>query len=762
MLVAFVPKPTGKRQPAPAVWRDEPRNVRPMLAESAPASSHARLLARPDLVFEPKYDGIRALVALDGSNAPRIYTRLGRDKTVQFPDLVEALATLADRLGRPLLLDGEIVATDEHGAALPFQHLQERLHATGGAVRAAVRHVTAALLVFDLLRDGDHDLRPLPFTQRRRRLERALPLNASDLVRLVDSTVGNGVELASRGLENDWEGIIAKRPDGRYASGSRSPSWQKLKFTHTEELVVGGWTAPRGSRRHFGALLLGYYTEGRRRSRSAPLVFAGQVGTGFSDTELDRLAGLLAPLETDASPFVELVHPKPSEKRHWVEPVLVVQTSFSQWTRDGVLRHPVYDGLRDDKRAADVRLPARRPPVARTPERTSTSPATPPPRPAPRRSTIEADLPKRGTRTRAARPGADAAAAGTAANRRGRRNRGDRQRPVLPVHPEPAADDLLAQLEDLERSRRRGTLVLRDGARVPIGNLHKVFWPGPGITKGELLRFYLRAAPYLLPVVEDRPLVMKRFPNGVEGKSFYQHRAPDPLPDGLRVATVRESPNKPASVVPYLVGGRLQTLLYMAQLAVISQDPWFSTLPDIETADLVALDLDPMPEASFDRVLDVACWLHDELDRLGVPCFAKTSGSAGLHIFIPLPPDTPYEAGMIFCQIVATVVAGAHPAAATVERLVRQRQPDAVYIDYLQNIYGKTLACAYSARASPFAGVSTPLTWTEVHEGVAAGLRPHDFTLRSIFGRLARIGDLWAGLRTAEPARLEAAFAYEA
>ncbi len=688
-----------------------------MLAESAPPSSHARLLARPDLVFEPKYDGIRALVALDDAEAPRIYTRLGRDKTSQFPDLIEALALRTARPGRPLLLDGEIVATDEQGAALSFQHLQERLHATGGAVRASARRVTVALMVFDLLRDGDEDLRPLRFAERRRRLERLMRTDASDAVRLVDSTVGNGGEVAARGLENDWEGIIAKRPDGRYAAG-RSPSWRKLKFTRTEEFVVGGWTAPRGSRRHFGALLLGYHPETGRRARTAPLVFAGQVGTGFTDAELDRLAGLLAPLAIDASPFVELVAPKPSEKRHWVEPVLVVQTSFSQWTPDGVLRHPVYHGVRDDKRAADVRLPARRPPTAR---------------------------------------GSD-----PAAGRPVRRKRAGRRRSAIhPTHPEPALDDLLAQLDDLERSRRRGTLVLTDGARIPVGNLHKIFWPEPGITKGELLRFHLRMAPYLLPVVANRPLVMKRFPNGVDGESFYQHRAPEPRPDGLRVATVRESPDKPASAVPYLVGGSLQTLLYMAQLAVISQDPWFSTLPDIETADLVALDLDPMPEASFDRVLDVACRLHDELDRLGIPCFAKTSGSEGLHIFIPLPPGTPYEAGMIFCQIVATVVAAAHPRVATVERLVRQRSPDAVYIDYLQNIYGKTLACAYSARASPFAGVSTPLTWTEVHEGIAAGLRPQDFTMRSIFGRVEQVGDLWADLRTAEPARLEAAFAYE-
>ena len=736
-----------RRRQAATKWRGDPRDVRPMLAESAPASAHARLFSRPELVFEPKYDGMRALVALDDDDTPRIFTRLGRDKTAQFPDLAAPLATLGRRLRRPVLLDGEIVATAEKGAALPFQHLQERLQATGGAVRAAVRHVPAALVVFDLLRDGDEDLRPLPFTERRRRLERAMRPHETAAVRLIESMVGNGMALAARGMEEDWEGIIAKRPDARYAGGSRSPAWRKLKFTHAEEFVVGGWTAPRGSRPHFGALLLGYYPEDKGRPASEGLVFAGQVGTGFTDAELDRLAGLLAPLEIDAPPFVELAHPKPSEKRRWVEPVLVVQTTFSQWTPDGVLRHPVYHGLREDKRPADIRLPARRPPPGGASDPPARRAAT---RATGRGATEARTSPRTGRATLPARPAHPehpAPAPGP-------------EHPEHPEHPEPGVDDLLAQLAALESSRRRGTLVLHDGARVPVGNLHKVFWPEPGITKGELLRFQLRMAPCLLPVVADRPLVMKRFPNGVDGKSFYQHRAPDPLPDGLRVATVRESPDKPDSVVPYLVGGQLQALLYMAQLAVISQDPWFSTLDDLESADQVALDLDPMPDASFERVLDVACWLHDELDRLGVPCFAKTSGSEGVHIFIPLPPGTPYEAGMIFCQIVATVVADAHPAAATVERMVRQRRPDAVYIDYLQNIYGKTLACAYSARASPFAGVSTPLTWTEVHQGVAAGLRPRDFTVRSVFPRLEQVGDLWAKLRSAEPARLETAFAY--
>ena len=334
-----------------------------------------------------------------------------------------------------------------------------------------------------------------------------------------------------------------------------------------------------------------------------------------------------------------------------------------------------------------------------------------------------------------------------------------RPRPRRPPAADPDVDALCEQVRALESRRRRGVLVLPDGRPVPVGNLHKVFWPGPGLTKGDLVRFNLRMSPYLLPVVADRPLVMKRFPNGIDGKWFYQHRSPDELPDGVRVVTVRESLERGDTGVPYLIGGTLQTLAWMAQLAVISQDPWFSRLPDVGEADWVALDLDPMPEAPFSRVVEVACWLHDELARLGAPCLAKTSGASGLHIHIPLPPGTPYEAGMLFCQILATIVASRHPRAATVERTVRRRAADAVYIDYLQNIYGKTLAAAYSVRASPFAGVSAPLTWAEVHDALKTGLSPQDFTLVNIFDRLARVGDLWAGLRTGEPADLRAVLA---
>jgi bifunctional non-homologous end joining protein LigD len=281
--------------------------------------------------------------------------------------------------------------------------------------------------------------------------------------------------------------------------------------------------------------------------------------------------------------------------------------------------------------------------------------------------------------------------------------------------------------------------------KMSVTNLKKLFWPKLKITKGELIRYYVKVAPYLLPVVEDRPLVMKRLPNGVGGKDFYQHRAPDTVPQGVRVEAVEGDTDVPAR----FIGGSLLTLLHMTQLAAISQDPYFSRVQSVHTADHAAIDLDPGDGVSFARILDTARWVRDELETLGVRGFPKTSGADGLHIYIPLEPGTPYEAGMIFCQIVATIVAQKHPKVATVERKVRARG-QTVYVDYLQNIEGKTLACAYSARASEYAGASTPLTWKEVDEGVD----PRDFTIRTLPDRLEKVGDLWAGLRKAKGTNL--------
>ncbi|HWQ00393.1 MAG TPA: DNA ligase D [Vicinamibacterales bacterium] len=688
------------------LWRDDPATVRPMLAVAEPAP-----LRRAGLVYEPKYDGIRALVEVDSAGRVAIRSRLGRDKTRQFPEVAEAFARLARRLRRPLLVDGEIVALDERGEPAGFQRLQGRMHLTRpGEIAQAARAQPAAFVAFDLLHEGDEDLRPLPLVERRRRLERLLGRSRTGTLRLAEQARDDGRSLRDRALAHGWEGLIAKEAQAPYWSGRRSPAWRKIKLQRRQEFVVGGWTEPRGSRRHLGALLLGVYENGRLR-------YVGHMGTGFDERELARLHELLVAREIDRSPFATPV--RANERAHWVRPELVVEAKFAEWTADGRLRAPVYLGLREDRRPEEVVI---EPVAAAAPAAEDRAPR----RSAPRSRAV--------LRRRTTGPHVDPYRA--------------LDRSLQPV---------VDRLAELEAARRDGVVELPDGTRLEVTNLAKVFWPEGAITKGELLRYYAAVAPLILPAVADRPLVMRRFPNGIRGKAFYQQRLRlEKPPPGVRIEVL------PDEIDPIgepgarrFVGGNLTTLLYMAQMAAISQDPWFSRVQSPLEADYAALDLDPGEGVAFARVLEAARHVHDELERLRIPAVPKTSGASGLHIYIPLPPRTSYDSAQLLCRIVATLVAERHPKVATVERRVARRPPGTVYIDYLQNILGKTLATAYSARASEFAGVSTPLTWKEVHEGVD----PRDFTLRTAIARFREAGDLWARLRKGRTVDLEGVLA---
>ena len=670
--------------------RDDTGVPAPMLA----ALGEVPLVAE-HLAYEPKYDGIRAIVAIDPgppAGTIRIWSRLGNDKTAQFPDVVEALTPFARRLKAPVLLDGEIVAVDETGEPTGFQNLQGRMHLTRPRDIAAARAQPAAFIAFDVLRDGAEDLRRLPLSTRRARLERIYGTTGAETFRLSTFVPGDGRELHREALARGWEGLIAKRLDSPYASGRRSPAWTKLKLVARQDCVIAGWTEPRGTRALFGALLLGVWDNGA-------LDYIGHTGTGFTHDELTRLARRMAPLETPTCPF--RTRPRTNERPHWLRPELVAEVKFAEWTRDRKLRAPVYLGLRDD-----VPLDS----VTREPARS--------------------------------RPSHTTAVLGPPEQPRG-------SKPFTEI-PAPLAG-IIAQLEDLEARRAAGRLTLPDGHSLEVSHLDKTLWPGPRITKGELLRYYVRVSPVILPAVADRPLVMKRFPNGIMAKAFYQQRAPARVPEGVRVEVLASDTEVPSR----LVGGSLLTLLYMAQLAVISQDPWFSRVPSPDDADHVAFDLDPMPGVPFAQVLDVARWIRDELATLGTPSVPKTSGAEGVHVYVPLPPGTSYETGRLFCQIVATIVADQHPRIATVERRVHARGRT-VYIDYLQNIRGKTLATAYSVRANEVAGVSAPLTWDELEHGVDR----RDFTIRTMPSRLGLSGDLWAGLRSSRGADLHAVARY--
>lgn len=664
-------------------------------------------LVDPRSAYEPKYDGIRAIVLVDAGPPPlvRLWSRNGNEKSRQFPEVVAALTTWATTLDGPVVLDGEIVALDATGVAAGFQRLQGRINVSVPGYRSSAPSQTpeeqpAAFIAFDLLRDGDRDLRARPLSERRAALERRCARFRSPLLRVGEQVVGDGRDLYTRADREGWEGLVVKRLAGPYRDGRRTPEWQKLKIQLQDEFVVGGWTDPKGARAHFGALVLGV------PQQDGSLRYVGDVGTGFTNAELDRLKALLDRLAITTCPFE--TPPKTLAAAHWVRPRLVAQVRYTEMTDEGRLRHPAYLGLRDDKAARAVTLPPSRKTVH--PLR-SQAPARPA---AATRATAKATAKKRAPSAR-------------------------RVRHVDPFAAWDATAELVVQqLDELQARKKSGKIALPDGDTLEVTNLDKVFWPQDRRTKGDLLRYYTRVAPLILPVLAERPLVMKRLPNGVDGPSFYQHRAPEPVPPGVRIETLPDD-----DVPARLVGGALKTLLYMAQLASISMDPFFSTVDALSTPDQVAIDLDPGPGATFDHVLDVARWVHEILERVGVPGFPKTSGSEGLHIFIPLQPGTPYQAGMLFCQIVATMVATAHPKVATVERTVGKRKPGTIYVDYLQNIEGKTLACAYSARGSAFAGASTPLTWTEVHDH----LRPEMFTIETLVPRVRQVGDLWAPLR---------------
>jgi bifunctional non-homologous end joining protein LigD len=688
------------------IWREKPGTARPMLATLAEPP-----LSGNQLIYEPKYDGIRAIAEITPAQPAatvRLWSRLGNEKTAQFPSLVRALA----RVRGPLVLDGEIVALDRHGQPVGFQRLQGRIHLAGAQdVSRIDREQPVAYIAFDVLREGDEDLRGLPLVERRKRLERLLAKHLDDAVRVSEQVARDGHALHERALKEGWEGLIVKEAQSPYQSGRRSPTWRKLKLVQQQEFVVGGWTEPRQTRQYFGALLLGVHDPS---APSKKLMYVGHTGTGFDQKELARVSKLLKARETKESPFSDKI--KTNEPAHWVRPDLVAQVRFTEWTDDRKLRHPVYLGLRDDKKPDMV---VREVPTA--------APAATPATALSRKRAPAREAAARGGGARRAAPKADK-----------------------------SVESVVDQLRALEDARKDGTITLPDGSKLGVTNLAKMFWPKLELTKGDLLRFYTTVSPYILPAIQDRPLVMKRFPNGIDSPAFYQHRSRlEKPPPGVRVETLPPE-LEPASETGAnrFIGGSLITLLYMTQLASISQDPWFSRIQSPLDADYVALDLDPGDDVPFTRVLEVARWVRDELESMHVPSVPKTSGSSGLHVYVPLPPDTSYESGQLFCQIVATVVASRHPKAATVERSVRSRRKGTVYVDFLQNILGKTLATAYSARASDFAGVSTPLTWKEVDQGV----NPRDFTVTTAMQRFAEVGDLWARLRTSKPANLEAVF----
>jgi bifunctional non-homologous end joining protein LigD len=430
---------------------------------------------------------------------------------------------------------------------------------------------------------------------------------------------------------------------------------------------------------------------------------------------------MLEPLARKGSPFEET--PRPREPVHWVTPKVVVEVKFNEWTSDGKLRQPIYVGTRDDKDPRTVKR-----------EHTSVQEsADMSKKAAPKKTIAKKTIAKKTAAKKVVRAKARTSVAATAKVTRVAKVA---KKTSAKKTSSAKAGSVEQQLESIQHDGGDGEVEIKRGVSLHVSSLGKVYFPGDGYTKGDVMRYYARVAPLILPAIADRPLVLKRTPEGIKGEVFFQQKPPQHVPEVVRVETVVNDEGVSAERI---VGGDLATLLYTVQIGCISVDPWESRIDSLDAMDYTILDLDPGPRATFERVVEVARWVKEELDASGLRAALKTSGSRGLHIAIPLPPRTPYEAGLLLAQLIATRVAGAHPRDATVERSVKARPPAAIYVDYLQNVKGKSVAGAYCVRARPGATVSTPLQWKELN----TSLDPGELTIETVPQRVVKLGDIW-------------------
>src|SRR5256714_3175273 len=487
--------------------------------------------------FEPKYDGVR-VIAYGTSNDVKLVTRNGKDKAKQFPEIVVALKKLSSQVKHPLVLDGEVVALID-GEPARFQELQSRMHVKDAhMIERHTSSTPSALILFDILMDGEEVLLREPWSERRERLVKRVGKHVTPQVRVTESTEGNGSRMLEKARKQGWEGVIAKRVHSRYEPGNRSRDWLKLKIEFRQEFVVGGYTEPRNSREHIGAILLGYFDHDR-------FIYAGHTGGGLTRQGLQDMYRLIKPLERKTSPFGEA--PKTNEKAHWVEPKVVVEVKFSEWTADRRLRQPIFLGVRDDKDAREVSV-----------ERTSVQ------KKADKGNRIarqdERETVAAGSRGASSVKPAGKASAKPVSRRRGKIDTGS----------------IVEQLEALQKRRGDGSLDLGSGKTLKVSNLDKVFFPKEKYTKGDVMRYYDCIDDFILPTVQDRPLVLKRFPNGIDSESFYQQKASETTPPEVRVEEiVTDNGDKQ----PRYIGGGIPTLISSIQPRPVPAGSWQSPGP---------------------------------------------------------------------------------------------------------------------------------------------------------------------------------------
>lgn len=634
-----------------AVQAPMPKELMPMMAVSSQS-----LPSGTDWLYEVKWDGVRAICFVNKKSEKQSVHVLSRKGTAieeQYPEMAEIVKALAEDT-ESAIIDGEIVVFDEKGVP-SFQLLQNRIGAGPRSAAKLAQSHPVSFFAFDLLYLDGYDLRATPLAERKQLLASVLQPNST--FRYSDHFVGKGAELLQAVKEKGLEGIVAKQAFSKYES-KRSREWVKIKVVSQQDFVICGWL--EGERDHFGALALAYYEDGR-------LIYAGNMGSGFTQESLKAVYEKLAPLKVARSALSKV--PKdmgvPLDKITWVKPELVCTVRFSSWTDEVRLRAPVFLGLRTDIEPEEC--------VREIGSAASETESEPPPK--------TSLLPE------------------------------DQNEVVLTI----------------------------DNRRLKFTNLSKVFYPQEGYTKRDVINFYAAISELILPHLKGRPLSLRRYPNGIESSHFFQKEAAPSFPEWLHTEQIVTDDD--GSATRFVMAGDQSSLLYLANLGCIDQNPWMSRIGSLDNPDFILIDLDPY-HCGYDRIVEAAQLVRQTLDQIGLQGYPKTTGGDGMHIYVPVEPIYTYQQVRSFAEILARWLAVERPDLFTTPRTVAAREKGKVYFDYLQISHGKTISAPYVLRAYPAAPVATPLAWHEVRPG----LTPTQFHIGNSVHRFERVGDLFEGV----------------
>jgi bifunctional non-homologous end joining protein LigD len=643
--------------------------VDPRKVEPMHCETADEAFTRDDWLFELKLDGYR-LIASKTKGEALLLTRNGNDYTSVFPEVARAVKALPFD---ECIVDGEVVVCDAKG--LPsFSRLQQRGRLSSPMeIRRAAVELPATFYAFDLIAFEDFDLRPVPLLRRKELLKDVVP--ALGALRYLDHIEAEGEAFLEKVTAMGLEGIVAKKSDCPYRKG-RSPHWLKIKAERTGDFVIVGFTKPNGSRSHLGALQLADWVNGT-------LVYAGRVGTGFDGDDLKELHDLLDPIVRrdplcSGPIYGPGKEPLPSEQipetktTVWTDAVHVCEVRYREFTPDGLLRHATFKHLRTDKLAHECE-----------------------------RQGWDVHNGYRASDTGYQEPGTRHQEPGTR-----------HQVPDTEPPPPPAK-------ASVQKS-------------IAFTNLKKIYWPAEKYTKGDLIDYYRSVSKWLLPYLVNRPVVLTRFPDGIDGKSFYQKDAPVFAPEWMRTVPIWSEDTQ--REIKYFVCDDEESLLYLANMGSIPLHIWASRDGSLEQPDWCVIDLDPK-EAPFSDVIRTAIVLHRVCESVGLPNYVKTTGKTGLHVLLPLGRQCTYEQSRMLGELLARVVLRELNDIATITRHVTKRG-DKVYLDYLQNRHGQTIVAPFSVRPLPGATVSMPLVWDEV----GPSLDPREFTIRNAIDRMERLG----------------------